>query len=72
MSDDYKALVAENEQLKARVIQLDGVARSLTSQLANERYENVDLRQQIIKARKPQRALDPNAASAFDRPYDGR
>lgn len=72
MSDEYQALVTENMQLKTKVAGLEDVARTLISQLATERIENVDLRRQLLKARAPKRVLDPNAASPFDRPYDGR
>lgn len=72
MSDDYKTLVAENQKLKEQVATLETVVLRAASQLSSERNESADLRRQLAKSRKPARVLDPDAASAFDRPYDGR
>lgn len=72
MADDYKALVDENKLLKEQVAALETVVLRAASQLSSERNESADLRRQLAKARKPARVLDPEAASPFDRPYDGR
>lgn len=72
MSDDYKTLVAENARLKATVAGLETALLSAASQLATAQRENVDLSHRLAKAKKPSRVLDPDAASPFDRPYDGR
>ena len=72
MSDDYKALAAENARLKEQVATLESALLSAASQLATAQRESADLSRQLAKARRPQRVLDPDAASPLDRPYDGR
>ena len=73
MSDDYKDLVDENARLKSQVAALDQSRLILAEALAAARHEAAELQGQLAKALKPRRRqLDPEAASAFDRPYDGR
>lgn len=56
-------LALENEDLRAKLAQAD-------AELARRNIADTEA---AAKAKRPKpRQLDPKAASAFDRPYDGR
>jgi hypothetical protein len=67
----YDELLADNAKLKAYALRLEEVVRALNAAAtaANAEIARLTLK---LKGQKPQRKLDPTAASAFDRPYDGR
>ncbi len=66
----YEELLAQVEQLKAYALRLEDVNRGLQVSVA---ARDVEIQRLTVKAaKKPARQLDPKAASAFDRPYDGR
>jgi hypothetical protein len=76
MADDpdrpptYEELLAQVEQLKAYALGLEDAVRGLQASVV---ARDVEIQRLTLKAaKKPARQLDPKAASAFDRPYDGR
>jgi hypothetical protein len=54
-----EALTADNAALETRCRRLEAAIKAKDAEAAR-------------KPRKPARKLDPNAASAFDRPWNGR
>jgi hypothetical protein len=66
----YEELLAQVEQLKAYALRLEDLNRGLQASVI---VRDAEIGRLTLKAgKKPPRKLDPNAASAFDRPYDGR
>jgi len=65
----YAELVEQNEALRAEVTVLRGAYEAVARKLGDERAKAAATG---TTRRRPQRPLDPKAASPFDRPYDGR
>jgi hypothetical protein len=66
----YDELVTQNADLQAYALRLEEVARNLQ---AGINVRDAEIQRLALKAgKKPARQLDPKAASAFDRPWNGR
>ncbi len=66
----YAELLAENAKLQAYALGLEDAVKGLNVAVA---LRDAEIGRLTLKAgKKPARRLDPEAASAYDRPYDGR
>jgi hypothetical protein len=66
----YDELLADNAKLKAYALWLEEAIRGLNAAVS---VRDAEIGRLTLKAKaKPKRVLDSNAASAYDRPYDGR
>jgi hypothetical protein len=66
----YEELLAQVGQLKAYALGLEDTVRGLQASVA---ARDVEIQRLTLKVgKKPARLLDPKAASAFDRPWNGR
>lgn len=66
----YQELLDQNAQLKTYTSRLELTVKSLRAMI---RLRDIEIGRLATKARKkPQRQLDPNDPSPFNRPYDGR
>jgi hypothetical protein len=66
----YEELLTEVVQLQDYALHLEEVNRGLQAGIA---VRDAEIQRLTVKAgKKPARQLDPKAASAFDRPWNGR